>query len=106
MAARALITLFRSVNPRLLARKDRGRPTDGDEEKEWGFCQHRRFQLFDGKFRFLGFARPAVADFVPGAEVLEEDRKETGEVEVDEADDGNESLEISGENVFCLSVNK
>nr|CDJ94908.1 unnamed protein product [Haemonchus contortus] len=78
MAARALITLFRSVNPRLLARKDRGRPTDGDEEKE-----------------FLGFARPAVADFVPGAEVLEEDRKETGEVEVDEADDGNESLEIS-----------
>ncbi|VDO23688.1 unnamed protein product [Haemonchus placei] len=78
MAARALITLFRSVNPRLLARKDRGRPTDGDEEKE-----------------FLGFARPAVADFVPGAEVLEEDRKETGEMEVDEADDENESLEIS-----------
>ncbi|KAK6046989.1 SDA1 protein [Cooperia oncophora] len=78
MAARALITLFRSVNPRLLARKDRGRPTDGDDEKE-----------------FLGFAKPAVAEFVPGAEVLEENRQETGEMEVDEADDSDDSIEIS-----------
>ncbi|KAK6013797.1 NUC130/3NT domain protein, partial [Ostertagia ostertagi] len=78
MAARALITLFRSVNPRLLARKDRGRPTDGDDEKE-----------------FLGFAKPAVADSVPGAEVLEEEREETGVMEVDDDDDSDESIEIS-----------
>lgn len=32
MSARALITLFRSINPKLLARKDRGRPTDSTEE--------------------------------------------------------------------------
>ncbi|PIO72626.1 SDA1 protein [Teladorsagia circumcincta] len=78
MAARALITLFRSVNPRLLARKDRGRPTDGDDEKE-----------------FLGFAKPVVAESVPGAEVLEEDREETGVMEVDDDDDSDESIEIS-----------
>ncbi len=28
MAARGLITLFRSINPKLLHRKDRGRPTE------------------------------------------------------------------------------
>ncbi|ETN70923.1 NUC130/3NT domain protein [Necator americanus] len=77
MAARALITLFRAVNPRLLARKDRGRRTDGGEEKE-----------------FVGFAKPAVAEFVPGAEVLEEHREEKGEMELDESED-DESIEIS-----------
>jgi protein SDA1 len=28
MAARGLITLFRSINPKMLHRKDRGRPTE------------------------------------------------------------------------------
>ncbi|KIH46565.1 NUC130/3NT domain protein [Ancylostoma duodenale] len=78
MAARALITLFRAVNPRLLARKDRGRPTDGEEEKE-----------------FVAFAKPAVAEFVPGAEILEEHREETGGMEVDDVEDSDESIDIS-----------
>uniref|UniRef100_A0A0K0DFI3 Protein SDA1 n=1 Tax=Angiostrongylus cantonensis TaxID=6313 RepID=A0A0K0DFI3_ANGCA len=34
MAARSLITLFRAINPHLLARKDRGRPNEIDSEKE------------------------------------------------------------------------
>ncbi|CAJ0588580.1 unnamed protein product [Cylicocyclus nassatus] len=66
MAARALITLFRAVNPRLLARKDRGRPSDNGEEKE-----------------FVAFAKPAVAEFVTDADILEEHREDTGEMEVD-----------------------
>ncbi|WKY09610.1 hypothetical protein Q1695_002178 [Nippostrongylus brasiliensis] len=78
MAARALITLFRAVNPKLLARRDRGRPTDGDDERE-----------------FVGFAKPAVAEFVPGAEVLEEQHEENGEMEVDGDDDSDSSVEIS-----------
>ncbi|KAK5985049.1 Rab43 protein [Trichostrongylus colubriformis] len=78
MAARALITLFRSVNPRLLARKDRGRPMEDDDEKE-----------------FLGFAKPAVAQSVPGAEVLEENREETGEMEVDDMNESDDTIEIS-----------
>ncbi|EPB77997.1 NUC130/3NT domain protein [Ancylostoma ceylanicum] len=78
MAARALITLFRAVNPRLLARKDRGRPTDGEEEKE-----------------FVAFAKPAVAEFVPGAEILEEHREENGGMEVDDVEDSDDSIDIS-----------
>ncbi|KIH48961.1 hypothetical protein ANCDUO_20966, partial [Ancylostoma duodenale] len=77
MAARALITLFRAVNPRLLARKDRGRPTDGEEEKE-----------------FVAFAKPAVAEFVLGAEILEEHREETGGMEVDDVEDSDDSIDI------------
>lgn len=78
MAARALITLFRAVNPKLLARKDRGRPQEGDDERE-----------------FVAFAKPAVAEFVAGAEVLDDTREETGEMEVDDDEDSDESLDIS-----------
>ncbi|KAF1755011.1 hypothetical protein GCK72_021578 [Caenorhabditis remanei] len=57
MAARSLITLFRAVNPKLLARRDRGKPQEkDDEEKEYN-----------------GFARPKVHDFISGAEILDED---------------------------------
>ncbi|KAJ1367734.1 delta 1-pyrroline-5-carboxylate reductase [Parelaphostrongylus tenuis] len=82
MAARSLITLFRAVNPRLLARKDRGRPNEVDDEKE-----------------FLAFAKPSIAEFVSGAEVLDENREDTGEMEVDEGDDSDGSLEISDDDV-------
>ncbi|KAE9415992.1 hypothetical protein Angca_008550 [Angiostrongylus cantonensis] len=75
MAARSLITLFRAINPHLLARKDRGRPNEIDSEKE-----------------FLEFAKPLVAEFVSGAEVLEENREDTGEMEIDGDDD---SVKIS-----------
>lgn len=79
IAARGLITLFRNVNPKLLARKDRARPVDGgDEEKE-----------------FLGFARPVVADFITGAEVLEAERTETGEKETGDDDYSDDDLTVS-----------
>lgn len=77
VAARALITLFRAVNPKLLARKDRGRPTDGgDDDKE-----------------YVAFARPKVADFISGAEVLEEEREDGGVEEDDDDDDSD--IEVS-----------
>ncbi|VDM58441.1 unnamed protein product [Angiostrongylus costaricensis] len=78
MAARSLITLFRAINPHLLARKDRGRPNEVDSEKE-----------------FLAFAKPSIAEFVSGAEVLEEIREDTGEMEVDGDHDSDDSVEIS-----------
>ncbi|CAL2047608.1 unnamed protein product [Caenorhabditis brenneri] len=73
MAARSLITLFRAVNPKLLARKDRGRPQEKDEEEK----------------EYNGFARPKVHDFVSGAEILDEDAdgQEQGHLE----EDGEES---------------
>lgn len=51
--------------------------------------------LFDS-CRFVAFARPAVAEFVPGAEILEEHREETDGMEVDEVEDSDESIDISG----------
>ncbi|KJH53761.1 NUC130/3NT domain protein [Dictyocaulus viviparus] len=77
MAARALITLFRAVNPRLLAKKDRGRPQEKDE------------------MEFLAFGKPLVADCVSGAEVLEKDWASAGEIGVDETNCSDSSLDIS-----------
>ena len=85
MAARALITLFRSVNPKLLARKDRGRPTDGENDDQ----------------EYVGFARPKVADFISGAEILSMEAPEDDGMEI--GDEGSDSEpEISGSffNVF------
>ncbi|KHJ86888.1 hypothetical protein OESDEN_13348, partial [Oesophagostomum dentatum] len=45
--------------------------------------------------RFVEFAKPVVAEFVPGAEVLEEHRDETAAMEVDDGEDSDESLDIS-----------
>lgn len=91
MAARSLITLFRAVNPKLLARKDRGKPQEKDEEEK----------------EYSGFARPTVHDFISGAEILEDDGDgeqghenddseseidvsdvDTDDVDTDEEDDG------------------
>lgn len=76
MAARGLITLFRSVNPKLLHKKDRGRPTEATKELE-----------------VVEFGKQEVKSFVPGAECLPEEREETGEMEVDS--DGDSSSEGS-----------
>lgn len=72
MAARSLITLFRAVNPKLLARKDRGKPQEKDDEDE----------------EYNGFARPKVHDFISGAEILDEDAAdgEQGHLEEDGTD--------------------
>ncbi|CAB3396965.1 unnamed protein product [Caenorhabditis bovis] len=79
MAARSLITLFRAVNPKLLARKDRGKPQEKDEEDK----------------EYTGFAKPVVHDFVVGAEILDKERDETEQTAGDDDDDSDSELEVS-----------
>nr|pir hypothetical protein Y39B6B.a [imported] - Caenorhabditis elegans [Caenorhabditis elegans] len=83
MAARSLITLFRAVNPKLLARKDRGKP------QEKGTKWHVSSRIFnDEDEEYNGFARPKVHDFISGAEILDEDAAdgEQGHLEEDGTD--------------------
>jgi len=54
MASKSLIVLFRETHPELLAKKDRGRPTEAVVSEE------RR-----------GFGEAKVYDYIPGAEVLD-----------------------------------
>ncbi|VDK71487.1 unnamed protein product [Onchocerca ochengi] len=72
MAARAIITLFRAINPKLLHRKDRGRPTE---------------TMKDLKITEFGAEHPE--EFVEGAECLpmEVDVLDAGLVQNDESDD-------------------
>uniref|UniRef100_A0A672YEN7 Protein SDA1 n=1 Tax=Sphaeramia orbicularis TaxID=375764 RepID=A0A672YEN7_9TELE len=76
MSARGLIQLFRNLNPQMLHKKDRGRPTEASLEakiKDYGELEAK--------------------DYIPGAEVLEvEEKKEEG---VKDDDDGWESASIS-----------
>uniref|UniRef100_A0A8C6KLU5 Protein SDA1 n=1 Tax=Nothobranchius furzeri TaxID=105023 RepID=A0A8C6KLU5_NOTFU len=75
MSARGLIQLFRSLNPQMLHKKDRGKPTEASAEakiKDYGELEAR--------------------DYIPGAEVLEVD-EEKKEGEEDEG--GWESASIS-----------
>lgn len=75
MSARGLIQLFRNLNPQMLHKKDRGRPTEASAEakiKDYGELEAK--------------------DYIPGAEVLEvEEEKKEGE----EDEDGWESASIS-----------
>ncbi|KAM4527941.1 protein SDA1 homolog [Odontesthes bonariensis] len=75
MSARGLIQLFRNLNPQMLHKRDRGRPTEASAEakiKDYGELEAR--------------------DYIPGAEVLEvEDEKKEGE----EDQDGWESASLS-----------
>ncbi|CAH1267241.1 SDAD1 [Branchiostoma lanceolatum] len=57
MAARSLIQLYRQVNPELLHKKDRGKPTEASAE-----AKALRYGEVDAK------------DYVPGAEVLSEEQ--------------------------------
>nr|XP_046232101.1 protein SDA1 homolog [Scatophagus argus] len=73
MSARGLIQLFRSLNPQMLHKKDRGRPTEASAEakiKDYGELEAK--------------------DYIPGAEVLEVENRE-GE----EDEDGWESASVS-----------
>ncbi|XP_028318497.1 protein SDA1 homolog [Gouania willdenowi] len=75
MSSRGLIQLFRNLNPQLLHKKDRGRPTEASTEakvKEYGELEAK--------------------DYIPGAEVLEEEEQNK---EGKEEDDGWESASIS-----------
>lgn len=75
MSARGLIQLFRSLNPQMLHKRDRGRPTEASVEakiKDYGELEAK--------------------DYIPGAEVLEvEEENREGE----EDGDGWESASIS-----------
>ncbi|KAL3985308.1 SDA1 family protein [Acanthocheilonema viteae] len=72
MAARAIITLFRAINPKLLHRKDRGKPTQ---------------KLKDLKVAEFGVEHPK--EFVEGAECLslEADASDTDFMQIDGSDD-------------------
>ncbi|KAM9307184.1 protein SDA1 homolog [Pholidichthys leucotaenia] len=75
MSARGLIQLFRNLNPQMLHKKDRGKPTEATAEakiKDYGELEAK--------------------DYIPGAEVLEV-QEENKEGEEDE--DGWESASIS-----------
>ncbi|XP_053702265.1 protein SDA1 homolog [Synchiropus splendidus] len=76
MSARALIMLFRNLNPKMLHRKDRGRPTEASAEA-----------------RIKGYGELEAKDYIPGAEVLEEEKKEGEETD----EDGWESASVSGD---------
>uniref|UniRef100_G3PVH5 Protein SDA1 n=1 Tax=Gasterosteus aculeatus aculeatus TaxID=481459 RepID=G3PVH5_GASAC len=74
MSARGLIQLFRSLNPQMLHKKDRGRPTEASKEakiKDYGELEAK--------------------DHIPGAEILEvEEGSKEGE------EDGGEAPSMSG----------
>ncbi|XP_034752631.1 protein SDA1 homolog [Etheostoma cragini] len=75
MSARGLIQLFRSLNPQMLNKRDRGRPTEASKEakiKDYGELEAK--------------------DYIPGAEVLE---VEEGNTEGEKDEDGWESASIS-----------
>ncbi|KAM9794875.1 protein SDA1 homolog [Syngnathus typhle] len=73
MASRGLIQLFRNLNPKMLLKKDRGRPTEASLEA-----------------RVKDYGELAAKDYIPGAEVLEVE-KEVKEGE----EDGWESASVS-----------
>ncbi|XP_072310860.1 protein SDA1 homolog [Eucyclogobius newberryi] len=80
MSARSLIQLFRNLNPQMLHKKDRGRPTEASTEakiKDYGELEAK--------------------DHIPGAEVLEleENKKDEGADFPGDASDGWESASIS-----------
>lgn len=76
MSARTLIHLFRTLNPQMLQKKFRGKPTEASIE-----ARIQEYGELDAK------------DYIPGAEVLEIEKEE--DTENDE--DGWESASLSGE---------
>lgn len=105
MAARALITLFRSVNPQLLHSKDRGRQLEDAESS---------IILASNTNKNIEFGALKAVDFVPGSEVLSEEtpapvlekrqtkRKRRHEKSSDEEDSDSEWVDIvsSGSIIF------
>ncbi|KAH9513945.1 Protein SDA1 [Bulinus truncatus] len=69
MAARSLIQLFRHTNPELLHRRDRGRPTEAQQE-----------------LKIMKYGELGTKTFVPGAEVLPEKEEKQVEAEKDQDD--------------------
>lgn len=74
MSARGLIQLFRDLNPHMLHRKDRGKPTESSKEA-----------------KIQSYGELEAKDYIPGAEVLEAEEK----VNEEEDEDGWESASMS-----------
>ncbi|XP_067278914.1 protein SDA1 homolog [Pseudorasbora parva] len=74
MSARGLIQLFRDLNPHMLHRKDRGKPTESSKEA-----------------KIHNYGELEAKDYIPGAEVLEAEEN----VNEEEDDDGWESASMS-----------
>ncbi|XP_027710351.1 protein SDA1 homolog [Vombatus ursinus] len=75
MSARTLIQLFRTLNPQMLQKKFRGKPTEASVE-----ARIQEYGELDAK------------DYIPGAEVLDIEKKEADE---EDDDDGWESASLS-----------
>eukprot|EP00050_Salpingoeca_kvevrii_P018343 m.73051 g.73051 ORF g.73051 m.73051 type:complete len:690 (-) comp8021_c0_seq2:72-2141(-) len=86
MAARSLIQLFRDINPSLLPKKERGRPTDEPEQA-------------------LEYGQSRAATFVPGTELLSmyEETKAAG-IEVGEDDEWESASEDSDDDGEWITV--
>ncbi|XP_030421027.1 protein SDA1 homolog [Gopherus evgoodei] len=78
MSAKTLIHLFRSLNPQMLQKKFRGKPTEASSE-----ARIHEYGELDAK------------DYIPGAEILEVENKEEGGGEHEE--DGWQSASVSEE---------
>ncbi|XP_050804337.1 protein SDA1 homolog [Gopherus flavomarginatus] len=78
MSAKTLIHLFRSLNPQMLQKKFRGKPTEASSE-----ARIHEYGELDAK------------DYIPGAEILEVENKEEGGGEHEE--DGWQSASLSEE---------
>ncbi|XP_040822847.1 protein SDA1 homolog isoform X2 [Ochotona curzoniae] len=76
MAARTLIQLFRTLNPQMLQKKFRGKPTEASTE-----ARVQEYGELDAK------------DYIPGAEVLDVEKEEND----DNEEDGWESASLSEE---------
>uniref|UniRef100_A0A671RD17 Protein SDA1 n=1 Tax=Sinocyclocheilus anshuiensis TaxID=1608454 RepID=A0A671RD17_9TELE len=74
MSAKGLIQLFRALNPQMLHRKDRGKPTESSKEA-----------------KIQNYGELEAKDYIPGAEVLEVEEK----VHEGEEEDGWESASMS-----------
>lgn len=74
MSAKGLIQLFRDLNPQMLHRKDRGKPTEASKEA-----------------KIQSYGESEAKDYIPGAEVLEAEEN----VNEEDDEDGWESASMS-----------
>merc|ERR1711881_542068 len=107
MAARSLISLYRTTQPELLHKKDRGRPTEA---------------LVEANAASRKFGETNAKDFIPGAEVIEKEeaaqpventrkRKRVNDESEDESDweevyHSDDQAEKEEENVTSLEERK
>ena len=73
MASKSLIQLFRTTCPELLHKRDRGRPTEATVD-----------------LKRKEFGETDAAEFVPGAEVVEDEDEEGDESDAEDAEDDSE----------------